>query len=368
MPFMGLVRLSILWSNKSIRKSITKFDSMLHELRRFGVKVDHSKPELMRSPFFDPFYGKNKKRKAAENYIKRGRKQADFARVTVYEWNEYDPDDLYIKPCDLNGICWDDETREAVTTQPTYSKDDIIQMPRMEIGYNPAGSTSLFDQLREACYPMYSKKKIWGYDFVLSLAKSLGDGQSERKITDTAKEVFEWIEREFLKSHDASKAHNGKGSMWANMRWCKERTKKQLLVDFATKEGFSRQHASKLSKTGKIYEQFGRYFYARNKVNDPTSYIKSFHLVVPSNQDDKEINSVITNKHVNQPLGHANVVNLFEDMNHQEVEKPPPRSSPNGLEVVDCKRTDAIVGVITGKPYVLPDYIEEALRQYGARR
>jgi hypothetical protein len=218
--------------------------------------------------------GEMVKRKADQvRYIKRGMVQADYTLPTVYEWNEYDPEDLYIKQSNLNDLCWDQETGEILNEQP-LSVSDIIQHARTpHMGCNHAASTTLFDQLREQCYSLYSNKKLWGYETVLSIARQLGEGQSEKKVTDTAKGVFEWIETEFPKSHDASKAYNGKGTLWANIRWCGLRMKGQLLVDFANKEGFTRQYASKLKKDNKIYEQFGGYFYTKNKIDDPNIYI-----------------------------------------------------------------------------------------------
>jgi hypothetical protein len=321
-------------------------DTIINEIEKFGVKVDHSKPELMRSPWYDPFYkreGETVKRKAdCVAYKKRGKLQADYTIPTVYEWNEYDPEDLCFKPSNLNDLCWDQETGEIIAAP--ISVNDIIQHPTIfKVGRNAAGSTSLFDQLREACYSLYSNKKLWGYDTVLSIAKDLGEGTySEKKITDTAKGVFDWIEREFPKSHDATKARNGKGTLWANIRWYRERMKKALLADFAEKEGFSRQYASKLKKAGKIYEQFGGYFYTNNKIDDPESYINKFHLNVVTG--DKENGSSIHNKHVNQP---QDAVELFDNMsllsentNHKEVETKPPIPPPKvimSMSAVDAE-------------------------------
>jgi hypothetical protein len=277
--------------------------------------------------------GEMVKRKADQvRYIKRGMVQADYTLPTVYEWNEYDPEDLYIKQSNLNDLCWDQETGEILNEQP-LSVSDIIQHARTpHMGCNHAASTTLFDQLREQCYSLYSNKKLWGYESVLSIARQLGEGQSEKKVTDTAKGVFEWIETEFPKSHDASKAYNGKGTLWANIRWCGLRMKGQLLVDFANKEGFTRQYASKLKKDNKIYEQFGGYFYTKNKIDDPNIYIESFHLAVTGSEDN---GSSIHNKHVNQQEDDRY---LFESMNLMEVEIEPPIPPPkvmSALEFID---------------------------------
>ena len=308
---------------------------------QFGVKVDYSKPDLMRSPWYDPFFKKDGeivKRKADHApYIKRGVKQADYTIATVYAWNEYDPEDLYIKQSNMNDICFDPETGEILNETPVkplsaYSISDIniIQGSKTPRGsYTPAASTSLFDQLREECYPLYSKKKIWGYYLVLSVARQLGEGQSEKRITDTARRVFEWIEKEFPKSHDASKAANGKGTLWANIRWLRERMKKQLLVDFANKEGFSRQYAHKLKKAGKVYDQFGKLFYTKNKI-DCDSYVKKFDLVIPIVGDKASIGN-IDNKHVNH---FSEDIHLFENtsqMSHVEIEIPPPIPPPRAI-------------------------------------
>ena len=319
-------------------------DTIINEIEKFGVKVDHSKTELMRSPWYDPFYkrdGETVKRKAdCAKYIKRGKAQADCTLPTVYEWNEYDPEDLYFKPSNLNDLCWDQETGEILAERPQgseaiYSTSDIIQHEIIKGGRDAAGSTSLFDMLREECYPLYSKKKVWGFDLVLfSRQTTWRRHMSEKRITDTAKAVYEWIEREFPKTHDASKAHNGKGTLWANIRWCRERMKKQLLVDFANKEGFSRQYAFKLKRDGKIYEQFGDFFYIKNKIDDPDSYIKKFHLKVAVT-GDKEMGSSIHNKHVNQP---SDDVELFQNMNLMEVERPPPEPPPKVLMTMSAGR------------------------------
>jgi hypothetical protein len=301
-------------------------DSIINEVEKFGVKVDRSRTDLMRSPWYDPFMkrdGEMVKRRADQiPYRKRGMVQADYTLPTVYEWNEYDPEDLYIRQSNLNDLCWDQETGEILNEQPLSVSDIIHHARTPHMGCNPAGSTSFFDQLREECYPLYSKKKLWGYDLVLSIARQLGEGQSEKKIIDTARGVFEWIERKFPQSHDASKAYNGKGTLWANIRWCGQRMKGQLLVDFANKEGFSRQYASKLKKAGKIYEQFGRFFYTKNKIDDPESYIEGFHSDVAGNKDD---GSSIHNKHVNQQEDDRH---LSQSVSLMEVEIEPPRPPP----------------------------------------
>lgn len=317
-------------------------DSMITELEKFGVKVDRSKPDLMRSPFYDPFMkrnGKMVKRKADSfSYIKRGKVQADYTMPTVYEWNEYDPEDLFIKSSDLNDICWDLETGEVIAekrSEVAISVLDIQSMPHFRTPYNPAGSTSLFDMLREKCYPLYSKKKIWGFDLVLSIARQLGEGQSEKKIIDTAKGVFDWIEVEFAKSHDATKAANGNGTLLANIRWYKERAKKALLTDFANLQGFSRQYAHKLSRKGKIYEQFGGFFYTKDRVADPVSYVNGFRIEVVS----KENGSSIHNKHVNQ--AEATLAEFFE-ISRVEVERPPPIPPPKDISSFNGRQLAAL--------------------------
>lgn len=304
-------------------------DSMLNELCKFGVKVDYSKPENMRSPFFDPFIGKGQQRKrkrAAGDYVKRGKVQADYTTVTVYEWNEYDPEDLYHKQPNLYDICFDPD--EAL---PSFVIVQHEKTTRVKGKYNSAGSTTLFDQLREACYSMYSKKDLWSFDLVLSLARQLGDEYSDKKISTTATEVFDWIEREFPKSHDGSKA-GGKGSMWASIRWSKARRQRECLVDFAGREGFSRQYAFKLKKDNKIYEQCGSYFYTKNKIDDPDGYINRFHVVSTNSEEN---GSVIYNKHVNQGDDDRH---LFEDMNLMEVEIEPPIPPPKVMMALGAMR------------------------------
>jgi hypothetical protein len=335
-------------------------DSMIRELEKFGVNADRSKVMIMRSPWYDPFFkrhGEMVKRKAdCAPFVKRGVKQADYTLPTVYGWNEYDPEDLYFKESNLDDICFDAETGEIFEPiQPSLSVSDITQGPKSyRTGRNPAASTSLFDELREACYPLYSKKKIWGFELVLSLARQIGDGQSEKRITDTAKGVFEWIEREFPKSHNASQAANGKGSLWANIRWYGERAMKALLTDFAEKEGFSRQYAYKLKKEGKIYDQFGNFFYTKNKIADPVSYIEKFHRNVFSDGNNHG-GSSITNKHDNQGNDEGRLpenVNLVEaEIVHKEVEIKPPTPPPR----------------VRKKNY-WPDDIEELLKIESARR
>lgn len=294
-------------------------DSMLNELCKFGVKVDYSKPENMRSPFFDPFIGKSqekKRKRASGDYIKRGKVQADYTAVTVYDWTTYDPEDLYRKQPDLNNIDFDPDLSIDIAEIKTVARMKVTAKSEVS-----AGSITLFDKLREACYPMYSKKDLWGFDCVLSIARQLGVEYSEKKIMTTATEVFYWIEREFPKSHDPSKA-SGKGGIWASIRWSKARRKKECLVDFAVREGFSRQYASQLNKSGDIYEQFGRYFYTKNKIDDPDIYMRKFHVGV---KDGEENGTVIYNKHVNQGDDDSH---LFEDMNLMEVEIEPPIPPP----------------------------------------
>jgi hypothetical protein len=108
-----------------------------------------------------------------------------------------------------------------------------------------------------------------------------------------------------------------------------------LLTDFANREGLSRQYAHKLNKEWKIYEQFGGYYYDKNRVADPVSYLNDFRIEVGS----KKNCSGIYNKHVNQ--AEATLAELFA-VSHVEVERPPPIPPPKDISSFNGRQLDAL--------------------------
>lgn len=320
---------------------LNALQTVLNVKRRKGEKgLDYSKPENVRSPFFDPFYvrGGEAVKRSNSTLIKDGKAQADYAEVIVADhFRKWSLADLMIEAPNLDTIDWTSEPlaigdrREPVRGPVSIRSESIKALPKRR--HNPmAGSVGLFDGLRVACYSLYSKKSLWLLDHVTSLAHDLASGESDSFIRSTAKQVFEWITVEFEKSHDPAKAGNGGGARRANWRWQQERedSECELLSDFAEREGFSRQWASKLKKLGKLTVDGGFFHFSSKMIEFQEAYIEEIYLL---NHKQQTTNN---NKHVNQGNVRISLESIetaiydeFEAMSQLSIEaKPPPIPPP----------------------------------------
>jgi len=117
----------------------------------------------------------------------------------------------------------------------------------------------------------------------------------------------------------------------------------ECLSDFAVREGFSRQYASKLSKSGKLSTDGGHFHFVEKMREYQKQYVEGISLLTDKQQTTNN------NKHVNQGnVGsyETSVVSLDSDivsefetlLNVQiEVEEPPipPPKSNFGLRAKD---------------------------------